>query len=330
MQDLQYHAFQVRETRDGKYAGSVETLDTASLPPGEVTIRVHYSSLNYKDALSATGNKGVTRSYPHTPGIDAAGIVMASESEAIKVGDAVIVTSFDLGMNTAGGFGQYIRVPADWVVPLPMGLTLEESMILGTAGFTAAMCLEKITAQVAPDQGPVLVTGATGGVASLACAMLIKLGYEVAGVSGKPDPAFLAGLGVSQVIPRDEFLADSAPPMLKAQWAGVVDTVGGEILTTAIKSARPWAAVTCCGLVASPTLSLTVFPFILRGLSLYGIDSQHYPSVPRRALWERLAGEWKPPALEEMVTRIRLADLDHAVSEILAGRLKGRTLVDLR
>jgi putative YhdH/YhfP family quinone oxidoreductase len=329
MTDTKFQAMVVRETEPKTFTRAIEERNTDNLPAGDVLIRVHYSSLNYKDALSATGNKGVTRSFPHTPGIDAAGIVSESSSPKFAPGDQVIVTSFDLGMNTDGGFGQYIRVPAGWVVHLPHGLTMEESMILGTAGFTAAMSLEKIIPGIPLSQGPVLVTGATGGVGSLACAMLSRLGYEVAAVSGKPDDGFLAALGVKEIIPRQEFTANTKPPILKARWAGVVDTVGGEILSTAIKSTMENGIVTCCGLVASPDLPITVFPFILRGIALFGIDSQHYPMPQRQDLWTYIADDWKPNLPENLTTKINLTDLDPYIDRILRGKIKGRTLVDL-
>ena len=328
MTDQAFDAFVVEKTDAGRYEGHIRQPCIQDLPQGDVLIRVRYSSLNYKDALSATGNKGVTRNYPHTPGIDAAGTVADSRNPKFSPGDPVIVTSYDLGMNTAGGFGQYIRVPADWVVPLPDGLTLEESMILGTAGFTAAMSVEKL-ADIPTDAGPVLVTGATGGVGSMAVAILAKLGYAVTAVSGKPETEFLKRLGASEIIPRQTFVENATAPVLKARWAAAVDTVGGDILATAIKSTRPWGKVTCCGLVASPDLSLTVFPFILRGVSLHGIDSQHYPSEPRRALWEKLACDWKPDHLKEMATHICLDQLNPAIENMLKGRLKGRTVVDI-
>lgn len=328
MTDQTFDAFIVKKTADKQYAGRVEQIRVRDLPEGEVLIRVKYSSLNYKDALSATGNKGVTRTYPHTPGIDAAGHVEESRVSGLAPGDPVIVTSYDLGMNTAGGFGQYIRVPADWVVPLPGGLTLEESMILGTAGFTAAMSVENISS-IPVDAGPVLVTGATGGVGSMAVAILARLGYAVTAVSGKQETGFLNDLGASKIISRQTFVEDIKPPILPAKWAAVVDTVGGDILATAIKSTKAWGKVTCCGLVASPDLPLTVFPFILRGVSLHGIDSQHYPKEPRQALWKKLAHDWKPQNLAEMATRITLDQLPQAIDNMLKGRLKGRTIINM-
>jgi acrylyl-CoA reductase (NADPH) len=328
MTDQVFDAYVVEETGENRYEGHIRQPGIQDLPKGDVLIRVRYSSLNYKDALSATGNKGVTRNYPHTPGIDAAGTVAESRNPELAPGDPVIVTSYDLGMNTAGGFGQYIRVPADWVVPLPDGLTLEESMILGTAGFTAAMSVDKLV-DIPLDAGPVLVTGATGGVGSMALSILARLGYAVTAVSGKPETAFLKQLGASDIIDRRSFVENNNTPILKARWAAVIDTVGGDILATAIKSTRPWGKVTCCGLVASPDLPLTVFPFILRGVSLHGIDSQHYPREPRLALWKKLAHDWKPDKLKEMATHISLDQLSPAIDNMLKGRLKGRTVVDL-
>jgi len=328
MTDQTFDAFIVKKTADKQYAGRVEQIRVRDLPEGEVLIRVKYSSLNYKDALSATGNKGVTRTYPHTPGIDAAGHVEESRVSKLAPGDPVIVTSYDLGMNTAGGFGQYIRVPANWVVPLPGGLTLEESMILGTAGFTAAMSVEKIS-NIPVDAGPILVTGATGGVGSMAVAILARIGYAVTDVSGKHETGFLNDLGASEIISRQTFVEDIKPPVLPAKWAAVVDTVGGDILATAVKSTKAWGKVTCCGLVASPDLPLTVFPFILRGVSLHGIDSQHYPKEPRQALWKKLAHDWKPQNLAEMATRITLDQLPTAIDNMLKGRLKGRTIINM-
>lgn len=329
MTDQAFDAFVVEQTDEGRYEGHIKQPCIQDLPRGDVLIRVRYSSLNYKDALSATGNKGVTRNYPHTPGIDAAGTVADSRNPKFSPGDPVIVTSYDLGMNTAGGFGQYIRVPADWVVPLPDGLTLEESMILGTAGFTAAMSVGKLV-DIPQDAGPVLVTGATGGVGSMAVAILARLGYAVTAVSGKPETDFLRQLGATDIIDRRSFVENNNAPILKARWAGVIDTVGGDILATAIKSTRPWGKVTCCGLVASPDLPLTVFPFILRGVSLHGIDSQHYPREPRLALWKKLAHDWKPDKLKEMAVHISLDQLSTAIDNMLKGRLKGRTVVDLK
>jgi putative YhdH/YhfP family quinone oxidoreductase len=325
-----FNALVVSAGEDKTYLRQIKQRATDDLPEGDVLIRVHYSSLNYKDALSAIGNKGVTRHYPHTPGIDAAGTVAESRVDAFKPGDAVLVTGYDLGMNTSGGFGQYVRVPAGWVVPLPEGLSLKESMIYGTAGFTAGMGITFLTEKVSPTDGPVLVTGATGGVGSIAVAVLAKLGYQVAAVTGKADAAaFLESIGASQIVDRAEAADTSGRPLLKSQWAGVVDTVGGEILATAIKATNPWGTVTCCGNVASPDLPLTVFPFILRGVRLIGIDSQNCPMDLRLAVWHNLAGSWRFAGLDDLCTEIGLEALSANIDLILKGRQKGRVVVNL-
>ncbi len=324
-----FKALRIEETGKKQFTRTIRDMTIDDLPDNDVLIRVKTSSLNYKDALSASGNRGVTRNYPHTPGIDAAGVVAQSRVDHIKKDAPVIVTSYDLGMNTPGGFGQYIRVPAEWVVPLPKSLTFEQSMIFGTAGFTAGMSVKKLVDTIAPDKGNILVTGATGGVGSMACAILSYLGYQVTAVTGKPDVPLLHDIGVKTIIPRNEFLKDTNAPMLKTQWAGVIDTVGGDILAAAIKSTDQDGVVTCCGNVASPDLPINVFPFILRGISLIGIDSQHCPMAYRSSIWEKLAGEWKFGALDTMATQIGLADLSDKIDAILAGQLKGRTIVSL-
>jgi putative YhdH/YhfP family quinone oxidoreductase len=329
MNNTSYQAFRVEQAEERSFKRSIQTLHLDDLPQGDVLIRVRYSSLNYKDALSATGNKGVTRSYPHTPGIDAAGTVELCETDRFKPGQEVIVTSYDLGMNTSGGFGQYIRVPAEWVVPLPQGLSLRQSMIFGTAGFTAGMSVEKLIKRVLPDSGEILVTGATGGVGSMAAAIMSHLGYKVIGVSGKKDTQFLENLGVREVLSRDAILEGAGAPLLKTRWAGVIDTVGGDILAAAIKSAALDGIVTCCGNVASPDLPINVFPFILRGISLMGIDSQHCPMPLRSSIWDRLAGEWKFDRLEDTAKEIGLDQLNDNIDAILKGRLQGRTIVNL-
>ncbi len=324
-----FKAMVVEEGPDGKFTRYIHEKNIDDLPRGDVLIRVCWSSLNYKDALSATGNKGVTRKYPHTPGIDAAGIVEESSSERFVPGDRVIVTSYDLGMNTAGGFGQYVKVPADWIIPLPAGIDLRESMILGTAGLTAAMSVDALISHVNPDQGEILVTGASGGVGCMAVALLAGLGYHVCAASGK-DPAFLLGIGAKEVVGRTEVDDTSGRPLLKSRWAGVIDTVGGNILATAVKSTLPQALITCCGNVASPDLQLTVFPFILRGVSLVGIDSQNFPLRERTVLWQKLATEWKPQGLGSMAREVQLAGLGPEIELILQGRQQGRIVVRLQ
>ena len=326
---IQYKAFRIEE-EDGKFKSSIQTLPIESLPQGNVLVKVHYSSLNYKDALSATGNKGITKRYPHTPGIDAAGVVESSTDERFNVGDEVIVTGYDLGMNTAGGFGQYIRVPADWIVKLPNGLTLKEAMIIGTAGFTSGIQVARLTEQVKPTDGQIIVSGATGGVGSVALAILSKLGFQTVAVSGKEsEHDFLRSLGATEIISRNEFLSLDKKPILSAQYAGGIDTVGGQILENIVKSLKPLGAVTTCGSVAGTELSLSVFPFILRGISLIGISAQNYPMELRQILWKKLANEWKPNQLMDLYTEITLDELSDYIQLILQGKLKGRTIVRL-
>jgi putative YhdH/YhfP family quinone oxidoreductase len=326
-----FRAMVVRETAEGQFTRQIEDRTPNDLPDGEVLVRVHYSSLNYKDALSATGHRGVTRQYPHTPGIDAAGVVEESAADEFLTGDEVIVTSYDLGMNTSGGLGQYIRVPADWVVPLPENLSLRESMIYGTAGFTAGLSVRGLQAHgVTPDRGEILVTGATGGVGSLAVGILAQEGYQVVAATGKPDQApFLVDLGAREVIHRDEVRDTSGRPMLRGRWAGVVDPVGGDYLATALKSTRYGAAVACCGLVASPELPTTVYPFILRAVTLLGIDSEDCPMHIRRKIWQKLAGPWKLPHLEFLASECSLEGLEFEIERILQGKQRGRVIVRL-
>jgi len=325
-----YKAFVVDELEANQFSGSVKELNRDDLPSGEILVRVKYSSLNYKDALSASGNKGVTKNYPHTPGIDAAGTVEKSSHPAYKTGDEVIVTSYDLGMNTPGGFGQYIRVPAAWLVKLPEGLTLKESMAFGTAGFTAGMAVYEIMKEVLPETGEILVTGASGGVGSLAIAILSKSGYDVVAVSGKPQAyEFLKLLGASKIISRQQALENNERPLLKPVYAGVVDTVGGEILANAIKSAKPNSVVAACGNVASPNLPINVFPFILRGVKLIGIDSQNCLLAHRKIIWGKLADGWKPKNLTQMVKIIGLDKLDVEIKNMLNGKITGRIVIEL-
>ena len=324
-----FTALIVEQPEPKKFTRRIGTRSLEDLPAGDVVIRVAYSSLNYKDALSATGHPGVSRKFPHTPGIDAAGEVVSSENEAFKPGDEVIVTGFDLGMNTPGGLGQLIRVPAAWVVRKPDGLSLRETMILGTAGFTAALSVWKLEQNgVAPCSGDILVTGAGGGVGSLAVALLAKAGYRVVAGSSK-DPDYLKQLGAAEVIGREEVLKDADRPMAKERWGGVVDVVGGDTLAAAIKSTRYGGSVTCCGLVGSADLNLNVYPFILRGVSLLGIDSVECAMGPRLQVWQRLAGPWKLDLLDEVVSECTLDTLEEKIQAILKGQVRGRTLVKL-
>ncbi|MDH1263634.1 YhdH/YhfP family quinone oxidoreductase [Pseudomonas sp. GD03944] len=325
-----FTALQARETAAGTFEQVLVERDVAELPAGELLVRVRYSSLNYKDALSASGNRGVTRQYPHTPGIDAAGVVEASSVAEFAVGDEVIVTGYDLGMNTAGGFGRYIRIPAAWALKRPQGLSLREAMVLGTAGLTAALCVDKLEqAGVTPDAGPILVTGATGGVGSVAVALLAKLGFTVAASTGKETQAdFLKALGAEQVVPRSALQEGAEKPMLKEQWGGAVDTVGGDILFNVVKSLRYGASVACCGLTAGVGFKGSVLPFILRGVNLLGVDSVELPLVVKASMWDKLSLQWKLD-LDALVTEVALDELPQAIPRILAGELVGRVLVRL-
>lgn len=325
-----FRALVVREEAGG-YVRRLEERQLADLPAGEVLVRVRYSSLNYKDALSAIGNRGVTRRYPHTPGVDAAGVVVESCDPRFRPGAEVLVCCYDLGMNTPGGFGQYIRVPAAWVMKLPVGLALRESMIYGTGGFTAANSVERLLAHgVRPEQGKVLVTGASGGVGCFSVAILARAGFKVTAVSGKESAReLLTSLGATEIIGREQAVDTSGRMILKGKWAGVVDTVGGEILSTALKSTRYGGAVTCCGNVAGPEFSANVFPFILRGVALLGIDSAECPMARREMLWGRLASEWQVAGLAAITTEIGLEELDGAISRILQGQVQGRVVVRL-
>lgn len=326
-----FQAYQVSEGKDGKFSGRIVSREVDQLPAGEVLVQVQYSCLNYKDALSNIGNRGVTRNYPHTPGIDAAGIVRKSDSDRFSSGQQVIATGYDLGMNTAGTFAEMIRVPADWVLPLPEGLSARESMIIGTAGFTAAQCVEKLMHNgLETSDGPVLVTGASGGVGIMAVALLAKLGFAVTASTGKEaSHELLKALGAAEIIDRNVLSEANPRPMLKQQWAGAVDVVGGETLSNVVKSLRYGASVACCGLVESPEFPATVFPFILRAANLLGIDSAEAPPEKKIALWKRLASDWKPAGLENIATEISLDQLSESLDTVLRGQALGRFLLRL-
>lgn len=323
-----FKAFRVEEENE-KFTSVIKEMPFETLAEGELLIKVEYSSLNYKDALSVSGNKGVTRNFPHTPGIDATGIVVSTTSTKFKINDAVIVTSYDLGMNTNGGFAEYVKVPENWVVKLPENMSTKEAMIFGTAGLTAGMSVLKLVETVTPEDGNVVVSGATGGVGSLSVLILKKLGYSVTAITGKKSEIqYFEDLGV-EIILRKDFEEMQKKPLLKPLFAGGIDTVGGVILENIIKTVKPLGVVTCCGNVASPKLDLTVFPFILRGISLIGIDSQNYPMQYREQVWSKLAKEWKIENLEATSTTITLNELDEKLALMLQGKLKGRTVLKM-
>lgn len=330
--DLKFKALVARKNNSGDTTLSIEERRTSDLPDHNVLIRVHYSSLNYKDALSATGNPGVTKLYPHTPGIDAAGVVEWSIDSRISIGDEILVTGYDLGQNTSGGFGEYVCVPAEWCVQVPEELTLRESMILGTAGFTAAYGVKKIVDQgIALDNGPLVVTGATGGVGSLAVAILAKIGYEVIAVTGKMDQeSFLKNLGAAKVVDREWITEVKDSPMLTARWSAAIDTVGGEMLDAVIRQTDHNGVVACCGNILGGKLETSIYPLILRGISIMGIDSGNCLMKDRIEIWSKLANKWQPSNLESMSHKCGLSDLPEEIEIILKGNQLGRTLIDLR
>ncbi|MFD0694048.1 acryloyl-CoA reductase [Paenibacillus sp. GCM10027628] len=326
-----FNALVVDRTKDS-FALEVKELRIDDLPAGEVTIRVLYSGINYKDALACSPNGRVVRSYPMVPGIDLAGTVVASTDSRYREGDEVLVTSYELGTGYYGGFSAYARVPADWVVPLPHGLTHREAMILGTAGFTAAISIQRLEENgLRPQQGPVLVRGATGGVGSSSVSMLAALGYEVEASTGKSaDHAYLLQLGAKRVLTREELSPETIKPMDKEYWTGAVDPVGGTSLTYVLSKMKYGGSVALSGLTGGNEFPASVFPFILRGVNLLGIDSAYYPMAARKLLWERIATELKPAELEKTVYKeIKLEDVADTAEEVLQGQVRGRVLVRL-
>lgn len=328
MEDIKYKAFFTQETESG-FSNSIESLSIADLEENDLLIKVSYSSLNYKDALSASGNKGVTRNYPHTPGIDAVGEVVKSNSSDFKDGDKIIVTGYDLGMNTYGGFGQYISIPATWAISLPNELSEAEAMSIGTAGLTAGLCVRKLLQNdLTPDSGDVLVTGASGGVGSVAVMVLSKLGFNVVALTGKQDQVdYLESLGASSVIIRSQ-MEEQGKPLQKGIYQGGVDTVGGNILSNFISQTSQRGAITCCGNVASDKLETSIFPFILRGVTLIGIDSAESLLEVKKEIWNNFSNDWKID-LEKITKEVFLESLSDEVEKILKGNQVGRIRVNL-
>jgi acrylyl-CoA reductase (NADPH) len=326
-----FACFLVEKDAAGNVRRGIAQRAVADLPAGEVLVKVEYSSLNYKDALAAQAHPGVVRKLPHVPGIDAAGTVVESAASRFRPGDAVVITGNELGAGQWGGWAEYVRVPADWIVPLPEGLSLKESMVLGTAGFTAAQCVHAIVHNgVKPETGEILVTGATGGVGCIAVRLLAGLGYAVVAVTGKPHlETRLRQWGAARIIGREDAIDRSEKPLLSAYWAGAVDTVGGATLATIIRETKPYGVVSACGLVGGTDLDLTVHPFILRGVTLAGIGSALLPHEQRVEIWRKLSSEWKLDGLEELTTTIGLADAEPYVQRILKGAIVGRTVVKL-
>ncbi len=331
MESIKFKSLVVEKRDEKQFVRSIQRRTIGDLPPGNLLVRVRYSSLNYKDALSASGHPGVTRIFPHTPGIDAAGEVVSCADGLFSPGDRVIITGYDLGMECDGGWGEYIRIPSEWAVRLPDGLSLWEAMVIGTAGFTAALSVQKLVQSgITAESGDILVTGATGGVGSMAVSLLRCAGYRVVAATGKEsDGDFLRSLGAAEIITREQVTTGSERPMLKERWAGVVDVVGGTTLAAAIKSTRYGGVVTCCGLVGSIELPLNIYPFILRGVTLFGIDSVNAPAPLRQKIWGNLANQWKPAHLEELATEVPLEGLEEHIQIILNGGIKGRVVVKL-
>lgn len=324
-----FKAFVVDKREEGFTAG-FKDLTVADLPPGEVLIKVAYSSVNYKDGLASIPEGKIVRSYPFVPGIDLSGTVVESSDARFKEGDEVIVTSYELGVSHYGGFSEYARARGDWVVPLPAGMTLKEAMALGTAGFTAALAIYKLEHNgLKPQNGPVLVTGATGGLGSIAISILKNRAYTVAASTGKEsEHAYLKALGADEILTRAETTAESNRPLEKERWAASVDAVGGATMAYLLRTTRTGGSVASCGNTGGPNFSTTVFPFILRGINLLGIDSQNCPMELRRQLWEHLASDYRPRGLLDLIGHeAPFAELPQALSTILRGGARGRTII---
>jgi len=328
---MAFNALIVSKNNNGEYKSEISQKEIKDLPPGDVLIKVQFSSLNFKDALSAKGNKGVTKQFPHTPGIDAAGIVEESDSPLFKTGDKVLVTGFDLGMNTSGGFAEYIRVPAKWIIKCPGLMALKEAMALGTAGLTAGLCVDTLfQVGITPAFGPILVTGASGGVGSIAVSLLSQLGFDVhAGTGSIEHEDYLRELGAVAIVSREQMLDGSDKTLLKEKWGGVVDTVGGDILFNAIKATCYGGSVSCCGMALSSDFNGNIFPFILRGVNLLGIDSVNLPLDVREYIWGQFALPWRLQNFESIMTEIGLDELPEHFEKILAGKNRGRVVVNI-
>ena len=323
---MSFKAFRI-VNNDSTVRGTLVDAALDELSPGDVLIRAVFSSVNYKDALAGTGTGKILRRFPLIGGIDVSGIVETSSDDRFAPGDEVLVTGYDLGVNHDGGYAGYVRVPADWVVPMPVGLTLFESMALGTAGFTAALAIVRLEqVGLRPANGPVIVTGATGGVGSVAIACLARLGYTVTALTGKAsESAYLTGLGATSVLDRLS-LEMGTRPLEKATWSGAIDAVGGDVLAWLTRTTNYWGAIASTGLTGGTDLRMTVMPFILRGVSLIGVDSVMCPMAVRRDVWRRLATDMKP-AVTDIAQTITLAELPDAFETLLAGKARGRYVV---
>ena len=311
------------------FINSIEKKNIDDLPDNDTLVKVKFSSLNYKDALSASGNKGVTRNYPHTPGIDAAGVIEKTSGNRFKEGDEVIVTGYDMGMNTFGGFGEYIKVPQEWIIKKPDNLSLSESMAFGTAGLTAGLCLRKLLAHgLKPEDGNVFVSGVTGGVGIISLMLFNKLGFNVTAITGKLDQEdFLKSIGADQVIDRNTLDSDLISPLQKPIYSGGIDAVGGKILANLICSTSQRAAIACCGMVGGVSLDTSIFPFILRGLSLFGVDSAESLIEVKEEVWSNFSSVWKLESIDENIKDISLEELPNEIEKILKGKQIGRVRI---
>ena len=325
-----FRAYRIFE-ENGKSAGRFVDLSIDDLALGEVVIQTNYSSVNFKDALAATGTGKVIRRFPCVGGIDVSGVVSSSSDARFKAGDKVLVTGYDLGVAHDGGYAEYVRVPADWVVPLPIGLTLFEAMALGTAGFTAALAIHRLEQnELSPDKGKVIVTGATGGVGSLAINMLSQLGYHVVAVTGKDsEHEFLKSIGANEILPRSSIDLTSKRPLDKAMWAGALDSVGGETLAWLARTMQNEGGIASFGNAAGVELHTTVFPFILRGVKLLGVDSAATTMPLRKQLWQRLATDLRPQAFDLIAHSTSFAQLPEVFPKMLRGETRGRTVVEI-
>lgn len=329
---MSFRALLTDKTADGKLTSSVQTLDDARLPEGNVTVDVQWAGLNYKDGLILSGAGNMVRNYPHVAGIDFSGTVAASSDWRYHEGDQVVLTGWRVGENHWGGYAEKARISGDWLVPLPKGLSARDTMVLGTAGLTAMLAIDRLEAAgVKKDAGPILVTGAAGGVGTIAISLLAKLGYEVAALSGRPQHAdALKALGATTIIDRHQFLGEPDKPIETARWAGAIDNVGGPMLGKLLKQVHCDGVVASIGMAGGTDLPTTVLPFILRGVTLVGIDSVMRPMEPRVAAWKRLGELFDAEAYAGMVEEIGLEGLPDAAGRILAGEVKGRVLVKLR
>jgi len=326
-----FKALLVEETDNKQFTLNIVNRSVSDLPENDLLVNVHYSSLNYKDALSASGNKRVSAHFPHTPGIDAAGVVVRDKSGTFSPGDEVVMFGYDLGMNTPGGLGQMISIPANWAVKRPDNLTLKEAMSYGTGGLTAALCVQKLEKMGArPEDGPVAVTGSTGGVGSISIALLKHLGYSVVAFSGKPEQtAHLKSIGADEVLHRDVLNEVAGLPMGKERWAHGIDTLGGDYLSNLLKQIKSGGGVSACGLASSDSFSSTVFPFIIRGVSLLGVDSVYIPLSDKQHIWQRVASDMKLPNLQNLCEEISLEQTPEYLNRFIQAKVVGRYLVNL-